>query len=43
MRHDPVRVEDTRAWLIMAAKDLRSAEHGLTASPPLLEDVVFHC
>lgn len=43
MQHDPVRVEDTHAWLFMAAKDLRSAEHGLTASPPLLEDVVFHC
>lgn len=22
---------------------MRSAEHGLSASPPLLEDVVFHC
>jgi len=22
---------------------MRSAEHGLTGSPPLLEDVLFHC
>lgn len=43
MQHDPVRLGDTRAWLTRAAKDLRSAEHGFTASPPLLEDVVFHC
>ena len=26
-----------------ASRDLRSAEHGLRASPPLLEDVLFHC
>lgn len=43
MKHDPVRTEDTRGWLIRAARDLRSAEHGLRASPPLLEDVLFHC
>lgn len=40
---DPIRVEDTRAWLSKAAKDLRSVDHGLTASPPLSEDVLFHC
>lgn len=43
MQNDPVRVADTQAWLVKAEKDLKSAEHGLTASPPLLEDVVFHC
>ncbi len=43
MKHDPVRTEDTRAWLIRAGRDLRSAEHGLKASPSLLEDVLFHC
>lgn len=43
MQPDPVRLEDTRGWLVKAEKDLRSAEHGLSASPPLLEDVVFHC
>ena len=43
MQHDSVRLGDTRVWLIKARKDLRSAEHGLIASPPLLEDVLFHC
>jgi HEPN domain-containing protein len=43
MQSDPVRQEDTRAWLTKAAKDLRSAENGFSAYPPLLEDVVFHC
>jgi hypothetical protein len=43
MPHDPVRVADTRAWLIKARQDLRSADHGLSALPPLLEDVLFHC
>jgi hypothetical protein len=43
MQPDPVRMEDTRGWLVNAQKDLRSAEHGLSAAPPLLEDVVFHC
>lgn len=40
---DPVLLEDTRNWLTKANKDLQSADHGLTASPPLLEDVLFHC
>jgi len=43
MEHDPVRLADTQAWLTRAHKDLRSAEHGLRAAPPLFEDVVFHC
>jgi hypothetical protein len=43
MPNDPIRVADTRAWLIKARKDLRSAEHGLSALPPLLDDVLFHC
>lgn len=43
MQHDPVRLADTQARLIKLRKDMRSAEHGLTASPPLLEDVLFHC
>ncbi len=40
---DPVRLEDTRDWLTKANKDLLSADHGLVASPPLFEDVLFHC
>jgi HEPN domain-containing protein len=43
MALDPVRVEDTRAWLTKAARDLRGAEIDLAAVPPLLDDLVFHC
>lgn len=42
MPHDPVLVADVRAWLTKAAVDLRAGDHDLAASPPLLEDVVFH-
>lgn len=40
---DPVLVADTRAWLRKAETDVKAARHDLTASPPLLSDVVFHC
>ena len=40
---DPVRVAEVRAWFAKAAQDRRAAEHELTAEPPLVEDVVFHC
>ena len=40
---DPVLVSETQAWLRKAAQDLRAASHSLTAAPPLLDDVVFHC
>jgi len=43
MPHDPVLVSETKAWLIKAAQDIRSAEHALTAFPPLLGDVAYHC
>lgn len=43
MQHDPVRLADAGSWLIRAAQDLRAAELGLTATPPLTADVVFHC
>src|SRR5438876_10887751 len=43
MALDPVRVADTRAWLVKAASDLRGAEIDQSAVPPLLEDMVFHC
>jgi len=39
---DDARRADTRAWLSKARTDLRSAEHALGASPPLLEDAAFH-
>lgn len=43
MPDDPVRVADTRAWLVKASKDLQAAEIDLTAGAPLVEDVLFHC
>lgn len=42
MRHDPIRVADTRGWLSRAASDLRACEMGLRTVPSLLEDSVFH-
>jgi HEPN domain-containing protein len=43
MTDDPALVAETKTWLCKAAMDLRAAEHDLSASPPLLEDVLFHC
>jgi HEPN domain-containing protein len=43
MALDPVRVSETKAWILKSARDLQAAAHDLTAVPPLLEDVVFHC
>jgi HEPN domain-containing protein len=43
MGPDEARLRDTRAWLKRAERDLRSAEHALTAPDPLREDTVFHC
>jgi len=43
MPHDPARVAEVKAWLVRAAEDLRAADHELTASPPILGDLVFHC
>ncbi len=43
MPHDPARVAETRGWLARAASDLRAAEHEFHATPPLLDDIVFHC
>lgn len=43
MPHDPALLAETAAWLIKAAKDLRAAEVDRTATPPLLEDALFHC
>jgi len=43
MPHDPARLADVRSWLSRAAGDRRAAEHGMTATPPLVGDVLFHC
>jgi HEPN domain-containing protein len=42
MRPDPILVQETKGWLKKAAIDIRSAEHALTAIPPILTDVVYH-
>ncbi|MGH7537641.1 MAG: HEPN domain-containing protein [Gemmatimonadales bacterium] len=43
MSLDPVRVEDSRAWLAKADLDLRSARVDIAAEPPILGDALFHC
>ena len=43
MTPDPVRVEDTKAWLLRALDDLNVAEHDLGASPPFVRAALFHC
>lgn len=43
MGPDPTRAADTRAWLDKSEMDLRAARNGFEATPPLLEDVLFHC
>ena len=39
----PEALAEARAWFQKAAIDLRGAEIDLAASPPLLEDALFHC
>jgi HEPN domain-containing protein len=43
MQPDAAQLLETRDWLAKAALDLRAAEFGLTAEPPLTADSVFHC
>ena len=43
MAADPVLVENTKAWLAKAAKDLRRVEQLISAEEPDYEDAVFHC
>src|SRR5947207_2401898 len=43
MPSDPSLEDEVRAWLVKAVNDLRAAEIGLGAVPPLLEDALFHC
>jgi HEPN domain-containing protein len=39
---DPVRVEDTRAWLEKARQDLGAGRADLAVSPPYPGDAMFH-
>src|SRR5919199_4528664 len=43
MALDPVLITDTRGWIERAVNDLRGAQIDLAASPPLVEDALFHC
>ena len=39
----PEKVAEVRSWLKKAASDLRGADIDLAASPPFIEDMLFHC
>ncbi len=43
MALDPVLVAETRGWIERAAQDLRGIDVDLAASPPLIDDALFHC
>lgn len=43
MSLDPVKLADTREWFSKARDDIRSAEALLGATPPLYDEVSFHC
>ena len=43
MQPDPIRVEETAAWIEKSSKDLWRAEAVLTLDPPDTEDCLFHC
>ena len=43
MEPDPALVEFTQEWLMLAKGDLDSAQHALVASPPFVNDALFHC
>jgi HEPN domain-containing protein len=42
MPNDPEIVAECRSWFTRAHQDLAAASHEFTATPPLLEDIVFH-
>jgi HEPN domain-containing protein len=39
----PEKLAEVRSWLKKAAGDLRGADIDLAASPPFIEDMLFHC
>ena len=43
MPPDPVRIEETAAWLRKGRKDMWRAEMMLRVDPPDTEDCLFHC
>jgi HEPN domain-containing protein len=42
MPHDPVLIEEVRAWMRRANDDMRAADLELSVAPPLTCDAVFH-
>jgi len=38
----PDRARDARRWFLKPCEDLRASRHDLTATPPLVEDALFH-
>jgi HEPN domain-containing protein len=42
MQPDPVRAQDTKAWVRKCLKDLRRAESALASAEPDTEDALFH-
>jgi HEPN domain-containing protein len=39
----PEKAAEVRSWLKKAVGDLRGADIDLAASPPFIEDMLFHC
>jgi HEPN domain-containing protein len=39
----PEKLAEVRSWLKKAANDLRGADIDLAATPPFIEDMLFHC
>ena len=39
----PEKLAEVRSWLKKAAGDLRGADIDMAASPPFIEDMLFHC
>jgi HEPN domain-containing protein len=39
----PEKLAEVRSWLKKAVSDLRGADIDLAASPPFIEDMLFHC
>ena len=39
----PEKIQEITQWLQKSGLDLRGAEVDLAASPPLIEDALFHC
>ena len=38
----PEKILTVKAWFAKAEKDIRSARHSLTATPPFTDDALFH-